>query len=233
MAFCAACALGIALFSNLARSRAQQPADGPRRFDPQVRRDFFAGMRGDKDSFARAMKTCEDALAKDPKNAEALVWHGAGLYFEAKGPFMKGDYQKGMGFQRRGIQEMNDALSMQPENVGVLIPRAAVFLAAAPHIPAPDAAKQDFQTATDDYEKVLKLQAAYFGMLPVHSRGELLGALAEGWWGLGNADTSKEYLTRMVKEVPGSVYAQRADALLTMPPKSGTLGTTCLGCHID
>ena len=49
------------------------------RFDDLVREDFFAGMSGDTARFDRAMTTCEEMLARDPRNAPALVWHGAGL----------------------------------------------------------------------------------------------------------------------------------------------------------
>src|ERR1051326_6901329 len=49
------------------------------RFDFLVREDFFAGMAGNREAFNRAMKVCEDALAKNPKHAEAMVWHGSGL----------------------------------------------------------------------------------------------------------------------------------------------------------
>src|SRR4051794_18787746 len=57
---------------------AQQPA-GQRieRFDFLVREDFFAGLAGDREKFQRAMKLCEDTLAKNPKHADAMVWHGS------------------------------------------------------------------------------------------------------------------------------------------------------------
>jgi hypothetical protein len=65
------------------------------RFDHVVRNDFFAGMGGDQQALARGMKTCEEVLAKNPKHAEALVWHGAGLMFHAGREFTAGNNQKG------------------------------------------------------------------------------------------------------------------------------------------
>ena len=50
-------------------------------------------------ALARGMKKCEQALAKDPKNAEALVWHGSGLSYDAKRAFMAGDVEKGPRIQ--------------------------------------------------------------------------------------------------------------------------------------
>src|SRR5262245_15120454 len=45
---------------------------GPReRFDYLVREDYFAGLAGDQAALERAIKVCEEALAKNPKHAEA------------------------------------------------------------------------------------------------------------------------------------------------------------------
>ena len=45
------------------------------RFDFKVRNYFFAGLAGDRASLDKGMKICEDILANDPKQPEALVWH--------------------------------------------------------------------------------------------------------------------------------------------------------------
>jgi len=52
----------------------------PDRFDHVVRNDFFAGFAGDEEALERAMKVSGETLAANPEHAEALVWHGAGLY---------------------------------------------------------------------------------------------------------------------------------------------------------
>src|SRR5579885_864790 len=69
-------------------SNKQQPTE---RFDLLVREDFFAGMWGDKARLNRGMKYCEDMLAKNPKHAEALVWHGGGLLTRASIAYKAGD----------------------------------------------------------------------------------------------------------------------------------------------
>ena len=203
------------------------------RFDMQVREDFFSGFAGDAESLERGMKRCEEALAKDPKNAEALVWHGSGLSYSAKKQFMAGNYEEGRKVQAQGIQEMNDAVAMAPDNVAVLIPRASVFLSAALHVPSPEIAKKNFRVAADDYEKILRLQEPTLANLPVHARGELLGGLAEAWNGLGETEKSRSYLQRMAEQLPGTPYETKAKEVLAAAPKSGTLGTTCLGCHVS
>src|ERR1700683_5778244 len=63
------------------------------RFDMKVRNYFFAGLAGDAASLQKGMKFCEDILAKDPKQPEALVWHGMGLVGQSREAFKKGDQQ--------------------------------------------------------------------------------------------------------------------------------------------
>jgi len=45
------------------------------------------------------MKACEETLAQNPKHAEALVWHGAGLF-----------YQSGKAVSETGLPERDTAL---------------------------------------------------------------------------------------------------------------------------
>src|SRR5262245_45779758 len=103
-------------------------APAQQRFDLKVRNDFFAGLAGNQEALDRGMKACEEALAADPKNAEAMVWHGSGLYFQAGRAFQSGDQQKGMDLWTRGLKEMKTAEELAPDSIGVLIPRGAVLL---------------------------------------------------------------------------------------------------------
>src|SRR4051794_13478092 len=94
-------------------------APAPARFDMQGRTDFFAGFAGDSARLAHAMEVCERALADNPNHAEALVWHGSGLTFQAGTAFRNGDAQAGMDLFARGTKEMDDAVALEPDNVGV------------------------------------------------------------------------------------------------------------------
>jgi len=101
------------------------------RFDFKVRNYFFAGFAGDTASLEKGLKICEDALAADPKNAQALVWHGSGVFFQAGQAFQKGDSQNGMELWQRGLKEMSDAVALDPDALAVVIPRGAVLLTAS------------------------------------------------------------------------------------------------------
>ena len=77
--------------------------------------------------------------------------------------------------------------------------------------------------------RYLAASAAWWGRLDSHGRGEVLGALAEGWLQLGDLARARPYLDRMMSELPDTPYARnaavrRADSAAKVP-------LTCLGCH--
>ena len=208
---------------------ASRQSQETRRFDFLVRDDFFAGLAGDQQRFDRAMKVCEEALAKNPKHAEAMVWRGAGVFMQAGQAFQKGDLRKGGELWQKGLDEMNAAIALEPDNVGVVIPRAAVLLEASKHVPMPAAARELLETAVKDYEKVLQLQQSYFDRLTPHARGELLLALGSGWHRLGDQNKAELYFRRLAKEGAGTPYAEKAQ--FWMEKKTLPQNLSCSGCH--
>ncbi|HLG99074.1 MAG TPA: hypothetical protein VKX49_22370 [Bryobacteraceae bacterium] len=200
------------------------------RFDLKVRNFFFSGFRGDTAALETGMKMCEDALAADPKNAQALVWHGSGLFFQAGQDFQKGDQQSGMELWQRGLKEMSDAVAIAPDAVGVRIPRGAVLLTASHYVPSPEMARPLIQTGIEDFQKAYDMQGPDLGKLGTHPRGELMIGLADGYSRLGDQQKAEQWFTRIAKEMPGTPYAQSAAAWLETkslaPAQAG-----CLGCH--
>ena len=210
---------------------AGQSPPAPERFDYVVREDFFAGLRGDAGRLARAMKVCEDLLAKNPRHAEALVWHGAGLMLQAGLAVRSGDAQAARALSTRGVGEMEAAVAMAPDEVGVLVPRGAVLSGAARAVSDRARSAAFLRTAVADYEKAVGVQAPSFPRMSEHARGELLGGLADGWFRLGEEDRARGYLTRMVAELPGTAYADAAAKWLAEKPLREGPSVTCVGCH--
>jgi len=200
------------------------------RFDNIVRDDFFAGMSGDTARFDRAMKTCEEALAENPKNGPALVWHGAGLLVRSGIAFRGGDGDSGMTLRSRALREMDDAVALSPGDVQVLIPRAAILLASARFAPV-EQSREMARTAAADYEKVLVIEAPYASTLGTHPRGELLGGLATAYHLGGDDDKAISYLTRITKELPGTRYDQKAQKWLADLQAVPRDEHFCIGCH--
>jgi hypothetical protein len=202
------------------------------RFDAIVRGDFFAGMMGDKVRLDRGMKYCEDILAKDPKHADALVWHGGGLLTRAADAYRKGDPALGDKLWSLGLKEMNDAVAFQPENMGIKIGRAATIIGVAQSgwDTTDSQSKALLESALADYEKVYQWQKPSFSKLSNHSRGELLFGLACGWSILGNDEKSRHYLSLITRECAGTDYEVEARTWIKSQP--GTIiQHDCRGCH--
>jgi len=201
------------------------------RFDFLVRADFFAGAAGDRAAFERGMKTCEETLARNPKHAEALVWHGGGLIFRAGRLFQAGDFQNGLATWGRGLKEMDEAVALEPDNVGVLIPRGATLLVASRFAKPEAESRRLLGLAVSDYEKVLQIQTGTFANLSGHARGELLFGLADGWARLGDTAKARAYFERLVADAPTSGQTSKASAWMKtgVVPKSD--GAACVGCH--
>ena len=212
---------------------AQSPAHPveEERFDNLVRDEMFAGMAGDRAAFDRAMKRCEQALATNSKDPQALVWHGSGLVFQAGQLFRSGDYMKGKEIIIRGFKEMDDAVALAPNDIPVLIPRGASLLSYAKYSRDPERSRPRLLEGLADYEKVLEIQNKGWSQLPVHSRGELLSGLVEGWVRGGDAAKARTYAQRIVEDLPGTRYAARAEEFLAATPAPTQVDWPCIGCH--
>jgi len=199
------------------------------RFDFKVRNYFFAGLAGDAASLQKGMKICEDILAKDPKQPEALVWHGTGLISESREAFQKGDQQNGAELWQRGMDEMDLAAMLAPNDLGVRIVRGAVLLVASQYVPA-EQAHPLIEKGVSDYEKAYSVQGPDLSGLGTHKSGELMIGLADGYARLGQTDKAQQWFERIQKDLPGTPYAKSAAAWLenkTLAPREAG----CLSCH--
>lgn len=202
----------------------------PDRFDHVVRNDFFAGFTGDEAALERAMKVSGETIAANPDHPEALVWHGAGLYFRAGNAFQSGDSAKGMELYRQAFAQMDKAVKLAPNQVGVRIPRGAALLAATAFQPMDNRVRGEIQRAVEDYQATFDIQKGYLDKLGEHSLGQLLLGLGDGYSRLGNTEQAKLYFDMLEEKLPKTEYAQRAASW----KKTGKLTTEqqmCIGCH--
>ena len=201
------------------------------RFDFKVREDMFAGMDGDTDAFDRAMKLIADTLAVDPDHAEALVWRGDGRLFLSGQAFQRGAIGEGRALAGQAVADMDRAVSLAPTEIAVRIPRAAGLMPFARGLRPFDRPEADRLTrvAMGDFEFAMEASVPQWSKLGEHNRGELLGALADGWLQLGDVAKADVYLGRMISELPGTPYARNAELRRADPAKRVPL--TCLGCH--
>jgi hypothetical protein len=226
-----------ALSSARAQSSRAQEGGTPRaapRFDTLVRDDFFAGMMGDTARLERGMKFTEEILAANPKHADALVWHGGGLLARAAQSYAKGDAKAGDSLWNRGLKEMNDAATFEPNNIRVKIGRSATLigLAQSGWDQSDAEGRALLLSALNDYEKVYQWQKPFFHKLSMHSRGELLFGLASGWSILGEREKALKYLRLIIEECRGTKYEREAQRWLGITPLP-VVQHDCTGCHIS
>ena len=228
--------LGLAL-TSAAPSAQQTPAatapsastpSSAERFDLEVRTDFFAGFSGNAEPLERGLAKTEAVLAENPNHAEAMVWRGGGLLFKAGQAFQSGDTATGMERFGRGLGDMNKAVALAPDKVGVRIPRGATLLEATRFMP-PAQAEPLLRLAIGDFERALELQAKVFSSLGGHAKGELLFGLADGYARLGEPQKAREYFDRMTKEGGPSPRRDYAAAWLTGEPPARV--PSCGPCH--
>lgn len=199
------------------------------RFDFKVRTYFFAGLTGDAASLQKGMKICEEILASNPKQPEALVWHGMGLVSESRTAFQNGDEQNGATLWQRGLDEMDQAETLAPNDLGVRIVRGAVLLVASQYLPA-EAAHPLIEKGLSDYEKAYSVQGPDLSHLGMHKSGELMIGIAEAYARLDQPEKAQRWFERIQNDLPGTPYAESASAWLETktlaPQKAG-----CLTCH--
>jgi tetratricopeptide (TPR) repeat protein len=184
------------------------------RFDYQVRDDMFRAFGGNEAAFKNAMSIIDQTLSEDPDHAEALVWRGAGRYWKAGQAFAIGNVTGARDLATLAIADMDRAVALQPRAIGVLVPRASVLLPAARNQRDPARARDLAARAATDFETALAIRQPVFASLPQHNRGEYLSGLAESWALAGDQDKAEGYLRRILAELGGTPYAQRAAAKL-------------------
>ena len=218
--------LGIAFaaaVSIVGNSHAQE------RFDYQVREDMFRAFAGNEAALKSAMATIENKLRDHPDHAEALVWRGAARTWMAGRALEAGDRAGAQAIAAEGRADMDRALALEPNNVGVLVPRAAVLLAVARNQRDATRARELAGHAAANFETALALRRNAFDRLGQHNRGEYLSGLAESWALAGKEETAERYLRRILTELPNSVYAERAASKLDNWADGRPLN--CQSCH--
>ncbi len=199
------------------------------RFDHKVRNDYFAGFNGDNEALQRALAKTTEVIAKNPDHAEALVWHGSGLFFQCGQAFQSGDQKKGMELYAKSQAMMDRAVELAPASVGVRVPRGAVLLQATYFWPE-NMAKPLIEKGLSDYLMTHEIQKDSLDTLGTHPKGELLFGIADAYRRLGSDDKATEWFSTIAQTMSGTNYAKRAEIFLTTR-KLTPAQARCVGCH--
>jgi tetratricopeptide (TPR) repeat protein len=205
-------------------------AESQPRLETQIREDFYAGFRGDHAALDRAMAATRKVLDAQPAHAEALVYLGsATLVLSGRAFLDDNDMQKGMDLWEKGNAMMDKAVELQPDNIDVRNQRGTTLLVGSRKVPA-DWQPAMLEKSLADFNRILDICKDGFSALPERVRGELLASLADGYDRSGDKDKSRAQLERIVKELPGTEYAKRAEAWLK-DPSYPVEKRTCIDCQ--
>lgn len=196
---------GLALFFSMVFAANAQTST---KFNDVLRHEFEKGMSGDEQSFGNAMKKSAEILAQNPKDAETLVWHGAATLVLAKQSFTKGEFREGGGYWKKGLAEMDEAVSLAPDNFQVLITRGSVVLQASKGYPVPEESARLRKIAIGDYHKILS--NAEFARSPESIRGQILIGLAEAFEGNEDKAQAKLFFQRTAAETTSGNAREKA-----------------------
>ena len=201
------------------------------RFDKVVRQDFFLGFTGNETALDRAMKVTEDTLAENPKHAEALVWHGAGLLYRSGKLFRAQDFQTAMPIYQQALKEMDQAVDIAPDHLGVRIPRGASLMTAARNTPDPSRARPLLERAASDFQAAYDMQATYLDQIGDHPMSELLMGLADTYYRLGDENKARTYFEKLLAMGKASPHEEEAKEWLATKKLTGQV--RCVGCHVS
>ena len=125
---------------------------------------------------------------------------------------------------------MDRAIALEPSNIGVLIPRAAVLLAAARNQRDPARTRELAAQAAANFETALAIrQSAFAQARPAQSRRISLRPRGKLGARRQQGQRPKRYLRRILAELPNSPYAERAAAKLADWNERRPLN--CQTCH--
>ncbi|MCU0239800.1 MAG: hypothetical protein MUC29_10185 [Pyrinomonadaceae bacterium] len=102
----------ICTVSNITFAQSETP-----KFDAELMSNFSKGMGGDSAAMELAVAKAEKILAVNPKDARILVWFGTANLAQSGKVFMSGDYMNGGKLWKDGRTKMDEAVSIDGENL--------------------------------------------------------------------------------------------------------------------
>jgi hypothetical protein len=125
------------------------------KFDNDLMADFSKGMQGDSASYDRAMVKAEKILAANPKDSQTLVWAGSATLAQSGQAFMSGNFADGGKMWAEGRRKMDEAVSLDGENIEILIVRGSTYISASAKYPVKEEADKLRSLGTADLEKII------------------------------------------------------------------------------
>jgi tetratricopeptide (TPR) repeat protein len=188
-----------------------------------VQRDILMGIGGNGEALKRGMEVCEKTLAEHPDHPGALVFHGIGLLAQSQG---------NPEIFPKALSEMDRGAELDPQNLGVRIPRGSVLIVMSRQMPDSPWRQAQIEKARADFQYAFDTQKEHLSSLGTHPLGELLQNLGDIYSRLDKPDEAQKYYALIQSMLPESVYSRRAAQWLTTKQTLPIAQSSCVGCHI-
>jgi tetratricopeptide (TPR) repeat protein len=180
-------------------------------FITEYRTRFFAVFKGDYATFEKAYEEINAMLAKNPRDARALVWRGNGKTVKAGTLWLKGQKDQALALLKDSRSDLDQAVRLQSSNPGVYMMRAATLYIQGQYFPHDVLPRQVWEHLRDDCEHFRR----YLGPIKeksvsIHLRGETNGELGIAYKELGDNRRAKEAFQRVIALCPNTDYETRA-----------------------
>jgi tetratricopeptide (TPR) repeat protein len=198
--------------------------------------DLLGALNGDNEKFERGMKKLDALRAEAPNSPAVMVLHGNGVMARSGAAFQKGDIETAMKLWQTGLDEMEKAVELAPNDVFVRARRGVMLISSARSSMPEGMAKPLLKDAVADFEKVLEIREKdqTLAQRSLHQRGEVLTGIADGAGRLGDTEKARRMFERITRDLKGSIYEQRAEAWLNNKPEAKAPEYfACAGCHVE
>ncbi len=179
-------------------------------FIVHYRKEFFAVFSGDFVRFEKAYAEIKAMVAKNPRDARALIWLGNGDTVEAGILRVKHRQKEAEGLLKLSRKRMDRAVSLRPKDPNIYMMRAATLYIQGEYWPDALVPKTAWAELRDDCLKFITYLGPKLPHVSVHVRGETYGELGIAYVKLGETAKAREAFAKVVQLDPNTDYAKRA-----------------------
>jgi hypothetical protein len=163
------------------------------KFDNDLTAEFTKGMQGDSASYDRAMAKAEKILAVNPKDSQTLVWAGSATLAQSGQAFMSGNFADGGKMWSEGRRKMDEAVSLDGENIEVLIVRGSTYISASAKYPVKDEADKLRTLGTADLEKIISSTEGKTDGKSIGIRTKAISIFVKHYTEIGDKEKAESY----------------------------------------
>ena len=209
------------MIAGSARAQFVYPKAGYNEHDPSVykedpfivkyRHKFFSVFTGDVKTFESAFDEIKQMVAKNPKDARALVWEGNGETIQAMLDYMTGKKDEAQPLLTTSRETLDKAVALRPKDPNIYMMRVATLYVQGQYLPASQVPSSNWEKIAGDCEKFI----AFIGperikRVSIHVRGEAYGELGVAREKLGDKEGARKAFETLIALNPGTDYETRA-----------------------